>query len=87
MIATDLKDALMPLIDAKIPTFIWGSPGVGKSSLVQQIANEKKMDFIDLRLSLLDPTDLRGIPFFDKDSKKAVWANPVGLSDQISKTN
>ena len=84
MIATDLKKVLIPLIDSQIPTFIWGSPGVGKSSLVQQIANEKKMNFIDLRLSLLDPTDLRGIPFFDKDSKKAVWANPEFLPESQS---
>ena len=84
MIAIDLKDALIPLIDSQIPTFIWGSPGVGKSSLVQQISQEKEMDFIDLRLSLLDPTDLRGIPFFDKDEKKAVWANPEFLPDSSS---
>ena len=81
MIATDLKEALIPLIDSQIPTFIWGSPGVGKSSLVAQIALEKNMKFIDLRLSLLDPTDLRGIPFFAKEEKKAVWAKPEFLPD------
>lgn len=84
MIATDLKQALIPLIESKIPTFIWGNPGVGKSSLVQQIANEKEMKFIDLRLSLLDPTDLRGIPFFESDIKKAVWAKPEFLPDTSS---
>ncbi|MEA3512595.1 MAG: MoxR family ATPase [Campylobacterota bacterium] len=88
MIAIDLKEALIPLIDSQIPTFIWGSPGVGKSSLVAQIAQEKEMKFIDLRLSLLDPTDLRGIPFFDYDKdldeKKAVWAKPEFLPDSSS---
>jgi hypothetical protein len=84
MIAIDLKEALIPLIDAQIPTFIWGNPGVGKSSLVYQIANEKDMKFIDLRLSLLDPTDLRGIPFFERDEKKAVWAKPEFLPDTSS---
>lgn len=84
MIATDLKQALIPLIESKIPTFIWGNPGVGKSSLVQQIADEKEMKFIDLRLSLLDPTDLRGIPFFESDKKKAVWAKPEFLPDSNS---
>ena len=81
MIAIDLKEALIPLIDSQIPTFIWGSPGVGKSSLVAQIAKQKDMKFIDLRLSLLDPTDLRGIPFFAKEEKKAVWAKPEFLPD------
>lgn len=84
MTAIDLKQALIPLIDNKIPTFIWGNPGVGKSSLVSQIANEKNIEFIDLRLSLLDPTDLRGIPFFEKEDKKAVWAKPEFLPDTNS---
>lgn len=84
MIAIDLKEALIPLIDSQIPTFIWGSPGVGKSSLVAQIAKQKDMKFIDLRLSLLDPTDLRGIPFFAKEEKKAVWAKPEFLPDTDS---
>jgi len=85
MTSTNLKQALIPLIDSQIPTFIWGSPGVGKSSLVQQIAQEKSINFIDLRLSLLDPTDLRGIPFFNSDEKKAVWAKPEFLPDTQTK--
>ena len=76
MNANRLKIALESLIDSKIPCFIWGSPGVGKSSLVAQIAKQKSMNFIDLRLSLLGPTDLRGIPFFDNENKNAVWAKP-----------
>ena len=48
----------------------------GKSSIVKQIAQEKNLEFIDLRLSLLDPTDLKGIPFFDSNSNEAVWAQP-----------
>lgn len=79
MNATELKEVLRGLISSKIPTFLWGHPGVGKSSLVSQIAKENNMEFIDLRLSLLDPTDLRGIPFFDKDEKSAIWAKPEFL--------
>jgi hypothetical protein len=84
MTATKLKKVLIPLVDNKIPVFIWGNPGVGKSSLVAQIAKEKNMQFIDLRLSLLDPTDLRGIPFFENETKKAVWAKPEFLPDSNS---
>ncbi|HHD81038.1 MAG TPA: AAA family ATPase, partial [Campylobacterales bacterium] len=64
------------LIEAQIPVFVWGSPGIGKSSIVKQIAMEKELEFVDLRLSLLDPTDLKGIPFFDKDNHEAIWASP-----------
>ena len=84
MKASKLKNSLISLIDSKIPVFIWGNPGVGKSSLVRQIAENKSMKFIDLRLSLLDPTDLRGIPFFENESKKAVWAKPEFLPDTNS---
>ena len=42
--------------------FVWGPPGVGKSSIVREVAGDLKMDLIDIRASLLDPTDLRGIP-------------------------
>ncbi len=79
MNAKELKIALESLIQSQIPTFLWGSPGVGKSSVVAQIAKKNNMEFVDLRLSLLDPTDLRGIPFFDKDEKTAVWAKPEFL--------
>ena len=76
MRAIALKKSLNALINQKLPTFIWGSPGIGKSSIVQQIAKEKNIEFIDLRLSLLDPTDLKGIPFFDSSTKEAIWAEP-----------
>ena len=76
MRALELKDCLKELIEQKIPTFIWGSPGIGKSSIVKQIAYEKNLEFIDLRLSLLDPTDLKGIPFFNSSTKEAIWAPP-----------
>ncbi len=76
MKANELKESLSKLIDVKLPTFIWGSPGIGKSSIVKQIAQEKNLEFIDLRLSLLDPTDLKGIPFFDSNNNEALWAQP-----------
>lgn len=85
MKANDLKTSLKALIEEKIPVFIWGNPGVGKSSIVKQIAQENKMEFIDLRLSLLDPTDLRGIPFFESETKSAVWAKPEFLPNTNSK--
>jgi len=76
MKAKALKKSLEALIEQQLPTFIWGSPGIGKSSIVKQIAKERDLKFIDLRLSLLDPTDLKGIPFFDSSTKEAVWAEP-----------
>ena len=41
---------------------IWGAPGIGKSSVVSAVAKKNKLEFIDLRLSQLAPTDIRGLP-------------------------
>jgi hypothetical protein len=75
------KRSLQHLSERKVPVFLWGPPGIGKSSIVAQIAKEKDIGFIDLRLSLLDPTDLRGIPFFDTKKEAAIWAPASFLPD------
>lgn len=76
MKSSQIKETMLKLVESKIPVFIWGAPGIGKSSIVKQVAKERDLEFTDLRLSLMDPTDLKGIPFFDKDNHEAVWAKP-----------
>jgi len=76
MKAKEISQSLDKLIESQIPVFVWGSPGIGKSSIIKQIAEDKNLEFVDLRLSLLDPTDLKGIPFFDQENNEAVWASP-----------
>ncbi len=46
----------------KISVMLWGPPGVGKSSLVRQVAQKLAIDIIDVRLPQLEPPDLRGVP-------------------------
>ena len=79
MNAKDLTLSLSALVAQKVPTFLWGAPGIGKSSIVKQIAKATNREFIDLRLALMDPTDLKGIPFYDKESHTALWAPPAFL--------
>ena len=79
MRAKNLAQSLSALVEQKVPTFLWGAPGIGKSSIVKQIALELDVAFIDLRLALMDPTDLKGIPFYDKESHTALWAPPAFL--------
>ncbi len=61
------------------PVMIWGPPGIGKSQLVSQVADKHKRTLIDIRLSQMEPSDLRGIPF--KDNDKVEWAVPSMLPD------
>ena len=79
MRAKELQVSLEALVEQKVPTFLWGAPGIGKSSIVKSIAKERGLEFIDLRLALMDPTDLKGIPFYDKESHTALWAPPAFL--------
>jgi hypothetical protein len=56
--------------------FLWGAPGIGKSAIIKEIAEEQNLQFRDLRLSLLDPVDLRGIPTIDRENEQAKWLPP-----------
>jgi hypothetical protein len=70
--------ALGVLIRAGQPVFVWAGPGVGKSSVVAQVAAELKLALRDVRALLLDPVDLRGLPFLGTDGR-AKWATPEFL--------
>lgn len=59
------------------PVMLWGPPGVGKSQMVAQVANRHGIPMIDLRLSQMEPTDLRGIPF--RVNNQVEWAIPSML--------
>jgi hypothetical protein len=73
------RKSLLKAFSKKRPLFLWGPPGIGKSELVADIAAELGGYMIDLRLGQMEPTDIRGIPFYNKDSGKMDWAEPVDL--------
>src|SRR6516162_6667182 len=66
------------LIGEKQAVFIWGSPGSGKSAVVNQLAIELGIALRDVRALLLDPVDLRGLPFLGSDGRSK-WATPEFL--------
>jgi hypothetical protein len=70
------KDALRLLLKSREVPMIWGPPGIGKSAICQELANETGRRLIDIRLALWDPTDIRGIPYFDPEHKQMLWAAP-----------
>jgi len=61
------------------PVMLWGPPGVGKSQMVAQVGQRHEVPVIDVRLSQMEPSDLRGIPFRVED--RVEWAIPAMLPD------
>jgi hypothetical protein len=61
------------------PVMLWGPPGVGKSQMVVQVAARNAVPVIDIRLSQMEPSDLRGIPF--RNGECVEWAVPAMLPD------
>lgn len=75
------KKAVRRAFKANRPIFLWGPPGIGKSDIIKQMGEELDAHVIDIRLSLWEPTDIKGIPYFDSDNGKMAWAPPIELPD------
>ena len=75
------KKSLRKAFKNQRPIFIWGPPGIGKSDIIKQLGSELDAHVIDVRLSLWEPTDIKGIPYFDSNTSKMVWAPPSELPD------
>lgn len=76
------RKSILTAFKVKRPVFLWGPPGIGKSELVEGITADLGGYMIDLRLGQMEPTDIRGIPFYNKDTGKMDWAPPVELPDE-----
>jgi hypothetical protein len=74
-----LKHALLK----KRPIFLWGPPGIGKSDIVAQVCNTfENSHLIDIRLSLWDPTDIKGMPYYAANDNTMKWAPPQELPSE-----
>ena len=60
-------------------TMLWGPRGVGKSSIVRQVAAHFGVPLVDLRLTTIEPVDLRGAIYADDVQGKTVWFPPEFL--------
>lgn len=58
-----------------------GRPGVGKTEVVQALAQRIGAELYDLRLTTIEPQDLRGLPYFDHQAAKTIWYRPEDLPD------
>jgi hypothetical protein len=76
------KKSLRKAFKNQRPIFMWGPPGIGKSDIIKQLGTELEAHVIDVRLSLWEPTDIKGIPYFDSNNNTMVWAPPSELPSQ-----
>jgi hypothetical protein len=75
------RKSILTAFKVKRPIFLWGPPGIGKSELVEGITADLGGIMYDLRLGQMEPTDIRGIPFYNKENGKMDWAAPIDLPD------
>jgi hypothetical protein len=81
MTITEAKDMARLYREHDIPTFLHSAPGIGKSAIMKQLAEEDGTDengkpntgFIDIRIGTMLPEDLTGIPVPDLEKRLAVW--------------
>ena len=52
------KQMVERCLQLKLVPYIKGSPGVGKSAMMREIAEAYNLKLIDVRLAQCDPTDL-----------------------------
>lgn len=81
MKSNDVKQAVKLCYKARRPFFLHGAPGVGKSDTLRQAGNELDVEVRDIRATLLDPVDLRGLPTIAENEdgskfKQTLWAVP-----------
>jgi hypothetical protein len=82
--STQARKSILQAFKVQRPIFLWGPPGIGKSELVEGITKELGGVMYDLRLGQMEPTDIRGIPFYNKDTGMMDWAAPVDLPDEAT---
>lgn len=78
---SEVASAISGMRRTQTAIFLWGQPGISKSAVSQQVANDAGIAFIDIRLSQMDPTDLRGLPYpVNEGGQEGVaWSAPLVL--------
>ena len=80
--SVQVRKGLLKAFKRRRPTFIWGPPGIGKSEVVADVTQELGGYMIDLRMAQMEPTDLRGIPYYNKELNRMSWSVAEDLPDE-----
>jgi|TARA_B100000900_G_scaffold331033_1_gene291630 hypothetical protein len=77
---TTLINRIKSNLKSGLNTMVWGGPGIGKSEIVQQVADELGVSLVDFRANLFDPVDVRGVPHImqvkETGKRYTRWAVP-----------
>lgn len=73
LVARSLKAA----INADRPVMLYGSPGIGKSDIVRQVCADLGYIVEDIRVSQMDPVDIRGVPIVDHSDRSTHFSKPA----------
>jgi hypothetical protein len=85
---SEVEGSLLAAAIAEIPLFLWGPPGVGKSDIARSVATRLNKAFVDIRLSQMDPTDVRGMPYKVEEDGVTVgvdWSAPLMFPKDLNK--
>ena len=72
-----VQESIMLCRSAGVTPFIYGHRGLGKSSIIRQLAEKNKFGFIDLRCSQIEASDIRGLP--DRVNGRTAYLPPADL--------
>ncbi len=67
MIITDLTPILDTLYETKMPLLLLSSPGIGKSSVINQFAVQNDLQLIEVRGASANPSELADIKYVSKN--------------------
>jgi MoxR-like ATPase len=74
-----MATAIKTIHPTGISLYVHGAPGIAKSAVARQVADELNIAFIDLRLSQMAPEDVRGVPMLGEihGVKGVLWTPPL----------
>lgn len=73
---SEVIEAIKASAAARVPLYLWGAPGVGKTSIVEQCADIIAKNLTTLRANLLEPVDVLGFPSPDTENNCVKWLAP-----------
>ncbi len=71
-----VREALAVAIAARVPVLLWGGPGVGKTSAVQEMAASSGWPCEVVIASIREPSDFAGLPVVTEGANSVFFAPP-----------